>query len=161
MVTGEGPRTERLLIRIAERRDVGAIVALFAADALGGHGDTTEAEAAGAYLAAFERISRSPNDTLYVAELNGEIVGTFQTTLIPGMPGRGGTSFQIEAVQTRQDMRGRGIGALMINHAVSKARAANARLVQLMSNETRERAHGFYERLGFAKSHVGFKMKLK
>ncbi|WP_292895840.1 GNAT family N-acetyltransferase [Nitratireductor sp.] len=161
MLADDQTSTEPLLIRIAEKRDVAAIVALFAADAVGGHGDTTEAEAAGAYLAAFERISCSPNDTLYVAELHGSVVGTFQTTLIPGMPGRGRTSFQIEAVQTRQDLRGRGIGASMIRHAVEKARACDARLVQLMSNETRKRAHGFYERLGFAKSHVGFKMKLK
>ncbi|WP_404933019.1 GNAT family N-acetyltransferase [Nitratireductor sp. L15S-10] len=161
MLADDQTSTEPLLIRIAEKRDVAAIVALFAADAVGGHGDTTEAEAAGAYLAAFERISRSPNDTLYVAELHGSVVGTFQTTLIPGMPGRGRTSFQIEAVQTRQDLRGQGIGASMIRHAVEKARACDARLVQLMSNETRKRAHGFYERLGFAKSHVGFKMKLK
>ncbi|MFC5585960.1 GNAT family N-acetyltransferase [Nitratireductor kimnyeongensis] len=161
MVTGIDAGTEGLLIRIAERRDVEAIVALFAADAVGGHGDTTDPDAAEAYLAAFERISDSPNDTLYVAELDGAVVGTFQTTLIPGIPGRGGTSFQIEAVQTRKDMRGRGIGALMINHAIEAAKTADTRLVQLMSNAVRERAHGFYERLGFAKSHVGFKMKLK
>jgi hypothetical protein len=34
-------------------------------------------------------------------------------------------------------------------------------MVQLSSNMARTDAHRFYERLGFAKSHFGFKMKLK
>lgn len=152
MVTGGETGAEGPLIRIAERRDVEAIVSLFAADGEGGHGDTTDPNAAGAYLAAFERISRSPNDTLYVAELDGEVVGTFQTTLIPGMPGRGGTSFQIEAVQTRKDMRSRGIGALMITHAVGEAKAADARLVQLMSNACASARTGFMSGLASQKA---------
>ncbi|MCR4266476.1 GNAT family N-acetyltransferase [Nitratireductor sp. ZSWI3] len=148
-------------IREAEIGDVPAIVSLFAADEMGGHGDTTAPEAAGDYLAAFERIRQSPNDTLFVAELDGEVVGTFQTTIITSMSGRGAPSLTIEAVQTREDMRGRGIGALMVRHAVERAEEAGARLVQLTSNNARQRAHRFYERLGFAKSHAGFKMKLK
>jgi GNAT superfamily N-acetyltransferase len=67
----------------------------------------------------------------------------------------------IEAVQTRQDMRGRGIGGRMIAHAIEEARRRDCRLVQLSSNMARTDAHRFYERLGFAKSHYGFKMKLK
>ncbi|WP_295806647.1 GNAT family N-acetyltransferase [uncultured Nitratireductor sp.] len=161
MTSDEGLRTGAPLIRIAQRYDVAAIVALFAADADGGHGDSTDPEVADDYLAAFERICLSPNDTLYVVELNGVVAGTFQTTLIPGITGRGGASFQIQAVQTREDLRGMGIGALMISHAINQARAVDARLVQLMSNMTREGAHRFYERLGFKKSHAGFKMRLK
>ncbi|WP_040678589.1 GNAT family N-acetyltransferase [Nitratireductor pacificus] len=148
-------------IREAERRDVAAIVALFAADSLGGHGDTVDPAAMGAYLAAFERIVASPNDTLYVAEVDGVVAGTFQTTLVTSMSGRGATNLIVEAVQTREDMRGRGIGAAMMQHAIVQAKTADARLVQLTSNAAREGAHRFYERLGFAKSHVGFKMCLK
>ncbi len=150
-----------LVIREARESDVPAIVALFASDALGGHGDTTDPAAFGDYLAAFRRIAASANDTLYVAELEAQVVGTFQITFTTSMTGRGGTSMTIEAVQTRQDMRGKGIGAAMIAYAVDVARASGARLVQLMSNAQRHRAHHFYERLGFARSHVGFKMKLK
>lgn len=148
-------------IREAERRDVAAIVALFAADPLGGHSDTVDPATMGAYLTAFERIVASPNDTLYVAELDGAVVGTFQTTLVTSMSGRGATNLIVEAVQTREDMRGRGIGAAMMQHAIAQAKTADARLVQLTSNAAREGAHRFYERLGFAKSHVGFKMRLK
>ncbi|MDS1134922.1 GNAT family N-acetyltransferase [Nitratireductor indicus] len=152
---------DSLVIREARESDVPAIVALFASDALGGHGDTTDPAAYDDYLAAFRRIAASAGDTLYVAELDAQVVGTFQTTFITSMTGRGSTSMTIEAVQTREDMRGKGIGATMITYAVEVARTSGARLVQLMSNAQRDRAHHFYERLGFARSHVGFKMKLK
>ena len=150
----------RIAIRSARREDLPALVALFAADMLGGHGDTTDPAAAGDYIAAFEAIERSPNDRLYVAELAGEVAGTFQATTTRTLPGRGSIKMTVEAVQTRHDLRGRGIGAAMIRFAVEEARKAGARQVQLMSNALRVDAHRFYERLGFTKSHVGLKLKL-
>lgn len=150
-----------VLVRPAERKDIGAIAALFADDAVGGHGDTADESARPRYEAAFGRIAASPNDMLYVAELKGEVVGTFQTTLVTTMSGQGSSSLTIAAVQTRADLRGRRIGEQMMRFAIEEARAKGARLVQLMSNGKRTDAHRFYERLGFARSHVGFKMKLR
>lgn len=150
-----------LLIRLAREEDVPAIVALFAADPLGGYGDTTDTAALPDYLKAFRRIAKSPNDTLYVAELAGEVVGTFQTTLITSMTARGSSNLTIEAVQTRSDLRGKGIGAAMILFAIEQGQEAGARLVQLTSNAKRVDAHRFYERLGFIRTHAGFKMKLR
>lgn len=149
-----------LTIREATAADIPALVAIFAADSLGGHGDTDDPAELPRYLAAFEAILASPNDTLYVAELSGEVVGTFQTTVIVTLTGRGSSSFTIEAVQTREDMRGKGVGAAMVRFAIAEAERKGARLVQLMSNNKREDAHRFYRRLGFAQSHAGFKMKL-
>ncbi len=149
-----------LTIRPARQGDIGAIVALFAADSLGGHGDSADPQHLPLYRDAFARISASPGDTLYVAELCGEVVGTFQTTLTTSMTGRGRPVMTVEAVQTRADMRGCGIGAAMMEFAVDRARQAGCRLVQLMSNRARTDAHRFYERLGFVHSHAGFKMKL-
>lgn len=152
---------EGLVIRPAEACDVTALAALFADDGVGGHGDTTDPAALPDYEAAFGRISQSPNDRLYVAELEGEVVGTFQTTLVTSMTARGATNLIIEAVQTRADLRGRGIGAAMIAFAIEQGREAGVRLVQLNSNNKREAAHRFYRRLGFEQSHAGFKMKLE
>jgi GNAT superfamily N-acetyltransferase len=149
-----------LAIRPARRDDVPAIAALFAADEVGGHGDTNDPAALPQYLAAFDRIAASPADRLYVADLGGEVVGTFQTTLITTMTGRGAASLTVEAVQTRADMRGRGIGEAMMRFAIERGRDAGARLVQLSSNAARADAHRFYRRLGFVQSHLAFKMKL-
>lgn len=154
-------QVQSVMIREATEDDLEAIVALFADDPLGGHGDTTDQQALPAYRAAFTRIAASPNETLYVAELSGEVVGTFQTMVTTTLTARGSSSLIIEAVQARADIRGRGIGASMINFAIDKARESGMRLVQLTSNAVRTDAHRFYERLGFSPSHIGFKMKLK
>jgi GNAT superfamily N-acetyltransferase len=57
-------------------------------------------------------------------------------------------------------MRGKGIGAKLIQHCLDVARERDIALVQLTSNAKRQDAHRFYERLGFEKSHAGFKMRL-
>ncbi|MDN2579230.1 GNAT family N-acetyltransferase [Aquibium sp. ELW1220] len=154
------PDTTDLVIREARRDDVPAIAALYAADAVGGHGDSADPAALPDYMAAFERIAASPADRLFVAEMDGVVVGTFQTTLTPMMTCRGRLVLTVEGVQTRADRRGGGIGAAMMRHAVAQAREAGAGLVQLSSNAARIEAHRFYERLGFERSHVAFKMKL-
>ena len=149
-----------ILIREAREDDLPALIALFAADMVGGHGDTTAPEAYPEYLRAFRAIETSPDQTLHVAEREGEIVGTFQTMSTTSLTGRGSSSMIIEAVQTRSDMRGQGIGALMIEFCIAEAKRRDVRLVQLTSNAARKDAHRFYERLGFKPSHLGFKMAL-
>ncbi|WJR67271.1 GNAT family N-acetyltransferase [Neorhizobium sp. CSC1952] len=150
-----------ITIRRARESDLHQLIALFAADDIGGHGDTTDPEAFENYLRAFHVIDASPNEQLFVAELAGEVVGTFQIVFNRTLTGRGSLSMIVEAVQTRADMRGKGIGAQMIGYAIEEAKRRDCRLVQLSSNMARIDAHRFYERLGFAKSHFGFKMKLK
>ena len=151
---------QTVTIREADENDLEAVIALFADDPLGGHGDTTDPQVLPDYRTAFQKIAASPNETLFVAVLDGEVVGTFQTMVTTTLTARG-SSLIIEAVQTRADMRGRCIGAAMIGFAVDRARRDGMRLVQLTSNALRKDAHRFYERLGFIPSHIGFKMKLK
>ncbi|WP_377288407.1 GNAT family N-acetyltransferase [Rhizobium sp. SG2393] len=150
-----------LIIRPARRGDLRDLIALFADDVLGGHGDTLAAEAFPAYVAAFERISASPVEALYVAEQDGVIVGTFQTTLTTTLTGRGSSAMILEAVQVRADRRGQRIGEAMVAEAERLARKAGAATLRLTSNAARADAHRFYERLGFARSHLGFKRALK
>lgn len=152
---------EDVTIRRAREADLPSLIGLFAADDIGGHGDTTDEAAYDDYLRAFHAIDASHNEQLFVAELSGEVVGTFQIMFSRTLTGRGSLSMIIEAVQTRADLRGRGIGAAMIQSAIEEARRHDCRLVALTSNAARTDAHRFYERLGFAKSHAGFKMKLK
>ena len=148
-------------IRRARESDLPALIALFAEDPIGGHGDTTAPEAFEEYLRAFHVIEASANEQLFVAERQGEVVGTFEIMFNRTLTGRGGLVMVVEAVQTRADLRGQGIGAAMLDHAIQEARRRDCRLVQLSSNMARTDAHRFYERLGFVKSHYGFKMKLK
>ena len=150
-----------IIIRSARESDLSQLIAMFAADDVGGHGDTTDADAYDDYLRAFNMIDASQNEQLFVAERDGDVVGTFQILFNRTLTGRGSLSMIIEAVQTRPDMRGKGIGAQMIGYAIEEAKRRDCRLLQLTSNAARTDAHRFYERLGFAKSHAGFKMKFK
>ena len=136
------------------------MIAMFASDDLGGHGDTTDPAAMPDYLDAFRAIVASQGETLYVAERGNQIVGTFQTVQTTTLTGRGSRAMIIEAVQTRADMRGQGIGAAMIAFCIEEARRLGLNHVRLTSNKARADAHRFYERLGFAPSHLGFKLKL-
>lgn len=150
-----------LAIREAEAGDLPALVALFAADALGGHGDTTDPGAFGDYCAAFDAIAAArPAVRLFVAELEGRVIGTFQLVVIASLPGRGARRALLEAVQVEEGLRGRGIGEAMVRFALAEARRAGAKSLALTSNKVRLDAHRFYRRLGFANSHEGFKVAL-
>ena len=151
---------EDLVIREARREDVAAIVALFAADVVSGGIDTTDPEAPPEYEAQFDRIAASPNETLFVAELGGAVVGTFELMIARSLPYRASTSCILEAVQVRPDMRGRKIGEAMVRWAMHEARRRGAQKLKLTSNLKRADAHRFYERLGFTRSHAGFGIAL-
>jgi ribosomal protein S18 acetylase RimI-like enzyme len=112
------------------------------------------------YLDAFDEVAASPHNTLFVAELDGEVVGTLQVTLIPGLAYRGRKRAKLESVHVHPDLRGRRIGEAMVAHAVAFARESGAGHVELTSNKTREAAHRFYRRFGFDQGHEGFKLVL-
>jgi GNAT superfamily N-acetyltransferase len=112
------------------------------------------------YLAAFHAIEADANQHLFVAERDGEVVGTFQLSFLPGLSYKGAWRGQIEAARIASHLRGSGLGAQMIEWAIERCRAHGCRIVQLSSNAERTRAHVFYERLGFIGSHVGMKLAL-
>jgi GNAT superfamily N-acetyltransferase len=145
--------------RRATADDLPAIVALLADDPIGALRESPDDLAP--YRAAFERILADPNQHQLVAELGGEVVGTMQLTVIPGLSRSGATRTLIEAVRVRASERGSGLGSALIRHAVEESRRLGADLVQLTSDAGREDAHRFYERLGFTGSHVGFKLNLR
>lgn len=143
--------------REATLDDLEAIVRLHEADAIGGHGDVWDEAHRPVYEAAFAVIAASPHTRLYVGEEAAAVVGTFQLTLLPGLTGRGALRAKLESVQVRADRRSRGLGGALVAYAVAQARQAGAVAMELTSNKKRFDAHRFYERLGFCRSHEGFK----
>ena len=93
-------------------------------------------------------------------ELEGVVVGMCQVTRTPGLSRSGAWRATIESVRVRADLRGKGVGAQLMQHAIELAKAHGCRLVQLTSDVRREEAHRFYGRLGFKASHTGFKLEL-
>ena len=112
------------------------------------------------YLKAFEDIDADSSQHLMVADLGGEVVGTLQLTIIPGLARKGALRGQVEAVRVRSDQRGGGLGGKLMDWAIEESRRRGCALVQLTSDQSRVDAHRFYLRLGFAASHQGFKLTL-
>ncbi len=147
-------------IREARAEDLEAIIRLHEEDELGSHGDAWTPETKPVYEAAFAAIARSSENVLFVAVEGGEVVGTFQLTFIPNLTGRGTMRVKVESVKVKAARRSGGIGAKMMTFAEDYARSRGAAMLELTSNKTRTDAHRFYERLGFSRSHEGFKKKL-
>ena len=112
------------------------------------------------YYAAFEKIHRDHNQLLAVMAQGDTVFGTLQLSFMPGLSHRGAWRCEIEAVRIASGLRGAGLGELLVRWAIEEARARGCRLVQLTSDSTRTDAHRFYQRLGFAQSHQGFKFTL-
>jgi ribosomal protein S18 acetylase RimI-like enzyme len=149
-----------ITIRRARRDDVGIIVAMLADDPLGGGRERLEQPLPPPYFEAFERVDRDPNIQLVVA-VNGEgaVVGCLQLCILPGLSSQGASRGLIEDVRVASHCRSRGIGEQMVQWAVAQARAKGCKLVELLTHHTRVDAQRFYERLGFARSHVGMTLR--
>jgi GNAT superfamily N-acetyltransferase len=109
---------------------------------------------------ALGEIDSDPNQRLIVAEIDNAIVGTMQLSYLPGLLNRGAWRGQIEAVRIAAEQRGQRLGTAMIGWAVEQCRRRGCFVAQLTSNNDRVGAHRFYERLGWQKSHAGFKLYL-
>ncbi len=126
-------------------------------------GDRAEESDTAAYLSALKDLmSDSSNEVLLVVNDVDEPIATMQLTRIPGLSRRGSTRLLVEAVRVRSSERSSGIGSAMLRWVTTTAAAATrASLVQLTSDQKREDAHRFYERLGFVGSHRGFKFHVE
>jgi ribosomal protein S18 acetylase RimI-like enzyme len=147
-------------IRRACRDDVGFIVAMLADDRLGAARERLEDPLPQSYFRAFEAVDRDPNIQLVVAaQDDGAVIGCLQLCILPGLSSQGASRALIEDVRVATPCRGRGIGEALVRWAVTEARAKGCKLVELLTHNTRVDAQRFYERLGFARSHVGMTLR--
>jgi GNAT superfamily N-acetyltransferase len=144
-------------IRPARDEDIARIVELFE------HGSLTEGKEDPAdlapYRAALAEIASGAGGVL-VAQLGEEVVGVCQLIVFRHLQSKGGLCAEIESVHVHPDRRGSGIGRLLMEAAIARARELGCYRVQLTSNRARPDAHRFYAALGFDPSHQGFKLML-
>jgi L-amino acid N-acyltransferase YncA len=133
-----------LLLRRATDADWPAIWAIFRAVIAGGDTyafapDMPEADARRAWI--------GPGLATYVAERDGEIVGTY--VLKPNQPALG-AHVANAGYMVRPGLFGRGVGTAMAEHSLSEARAAGYRAMQFNAVvRTNTRAVALWRRLGF------------
>ena len=145
------------IFRDARRDELAAIVALLADDILGAGRETGPDDA---YENAFDDIAADPRSRLIVADVEGQVAGTLQLTLIPGLSRHGMLRAQIEGVRVAAPWRGQGLGRAMIGWAIEEARHRGCGLIQLTPDKRRADAIRFYEALGFTATHEGLKLSL-
>jgi ribosomal protein S18 acetylase RimI-like enzyme len=150
----------QVTIRRARRDDVSFIVGMLADDPLGSARERLDEPLRESYFKAFEALDRDPNIELVVAQDGeGTVVGCLQLCILPGLSSQGASRGLIEDVRVAAHCRSRGIGELLVQWAIAQARAKGCKLVELLTHHTRSDAQRFYERLGFARSHVGMTIR--
>ena len=148
----------RFRVQRAARGDVPALVALLADDPIGA---TRESADPVDYEAAYDAVARDPAQFLAVVRDDEDaVVATMQLSIVPGLSRSGTTRLQVEGVRVGAPARGLGLGSAMLEWAHDHGRARGATLAQLTSDTERAGAHGFYERMGYRATHLGFKRQL-
>jgi GNAT superfamily N-acetyltransferase len=111
--------------------------------------------------ATFERLARDRNHTILVAEVSGTIAGTCHVIVVPHL-GHALKPFAIvENVVVDAQVRSSGIGQHLMAAAGDLARRRGCYKLALTSNIARGRAHRFYERLGWTRTHLGYSLGLE
>jgi len=106
------------------------------------------------------RFARYPDYTLYVAEQAGRIVGSFALLIMDNIGHLGTPSAIVEDVVVAPDMQSAGIGRAMMEFARELSAKKGCYKIVLSSNARRERAHAFYESLGFTRHGFSFRLDL-
>ena len=147
------------MLREAKREDIRRIVEMLDDDALASGRENLKGSLQ-PYETAFDTIAADPNNSLYVWDEDGEVMGCLQLTFIPGISYQGSWIAQVEGVRVDRSMRGEGIGEEMMKFIIARSRERGCKHLQLMTDKRRFDAQRFYERLGFVMSHEGMKLKL-
>jgi ribosomal protein S18 acetylase RimI-like enzyme len=143
-------------MRAAAERDLPEVLRLYAQPDFD-NGKTLPLDEARQLLARF---ARYPDYTLYVAEQAGHIVGSFALLIMDNIGHLGTPSAVVEDVVVAPDLQSAGIGRAMMDFAREQSAKKGCYKIVLSSNARRERAHAFYESLGFTRHGYSFRLDL-
>lgn len=109
----------------------------------------------------FERIARYPDYKIYVAVCEAKVVGTFALLIMDNLGHLGTPSAVIEDVAVDPLWQGRGVGKMMMRHALTICGEKACYKLTLSSNLKREQAHAFYEALDFERHGYSFRISVQ
>ncbi|UOY07056.1 GNAT family N-acetyltransferase [Muricauda sp. SCSIO 64092] len=148
-------------IREATEEDIPGIVEMLANDELGKKREDFRLPIPKNYLLAYERIASDANQELLVLENDStKVIGTLQLSFLQYLTYQGGLRAQIEQVRIHHSYRGKGLGKLLFQYAINRAKEKGAHVIQLTTDKKRPEALEFYTNLGFQPSHEGMKLHL-
>lgn len=104
-----------------------------------------------------QEIQKNPNYILFVAEDDGEVVGTTFLAILPGFAHTTQSFAVIEYVVVDEKCRRTGVGKKLTEACMEKAKAAGCYKIILASSKFRKRAHKFYRAMGFQEDAKSFR----
>jgi len=110
------------------------------------------------YQRVFAEISPPPGHELLVAEDEGEVIGSLVLLTVPNLSHEARPWALVENVVVDEQYRRRGIGRLLMNYAIGKAKETGCHKIGLSSDTSRKEAHKFYRSMEFEASAHGFRL---
>ena len=109
------------------------------------------------------RMTRSEDLTVYLAEVNGQVVGTATLITVPNLTYDCALTAFVEAVVVAEGHRRKGVATAIMRRLLSDARSAGCNKVQLLSHKRHatDGAHRLYTSLGFRPEAEGFRLYLQ
>lgn len=149
-----------MTFRFATKDDLPAIISLLADDVLGVARESLDIGTHIKYERAFSAICAQTGNQILLGIRDNEIAAMLQLTFIPSLSHQGGTRAQIESVRVKGNLRGYGIGKLLFQRAIDISKQAGCVVIQLTTDQRRNDALRFYEKLGFQHTHRGMKLAI-
>ena len=140
-----------ILVRNAMHGDAAGIAALI--EVLGYPCTPDEA------IDRLQAVAAEPDQTLFVADRNGELCGLLGLDLMYYLP-LGARTCRITALVVAPAHQGGGIGRELLQAAEAWARQANAARIEVTSAAHRENAHAFYRACGYEDGAMRFVKRL-
>ncbi|HEV3041003.1 MAG TPA: GNAT family N-acetyltransferase [Candidatus Angelobacter sp.] len=144
----------QITIREAKKDDLPGVLKVYGQPDMDAGSLLTLEEAEKIY-SAFQQY---PSYRLYVAVDGEKIVGTFALLIMHNLAHLGKKSAVVEDVGVLPEFQGHGVGKLMMQFAMEEAKAHRCYKLVLSSNAKRERAHQFYDSLGFDRHGYSFRV---
>jgi GNAT superfamily N-acetyltransferase len=145
-------------IRTAGPDDLEAVLAVHAGQGSRPAGPASEREGE-----AWRRMMATADLTVYVADVDGETVGTVTTMVMPNVTYDCAPTLFVEALVVVAGHRRRGIASALMERVLADARAGGCNKVQLLSHKRHatDGAHRLYTKLGFEPEAEGFRLYLR
>ncbi len=143
-----------ITVREATKEDLPGVLAIYGQRDLDAGNLLPIAEAEKIY----SHFQEYPFYRLYVAVADGKIIGTFALLIMHNLAHLGKKSALVEDVGVLPEFQGHGVGKIMMQFAMEEAKSQRCYKLALSSNAKRERAHQFYDSLGFDRHGYSFRV---
>jgi GNAT superfamily N-acetyltransferase len=110
----------------------------------------------GSYRDALSEIDRADGNYVLVAEYDSQIVAVLQFVAFRHLHDRGGRTAHIVLLRVADEFRTSGVGSMLLDHAVRRARDLGCRRLDVMTSTAATEEHHLWERSGFVHLDRGY-----